>query len=122
MSTALVTASPDETIDGAEIDMKLADIRHVLVVDSRRHLVGVVSNRDVLAAIGEGGEMTVRAVMTAEVETVTADSLAADAVNILLERKFGCLPVVGDEGQLVGVITESDFLRIAHRALTGNNE
>ena len=38
---------------------------------------------------------------------------------LLLEHRFGCLPVVGDDEQIVGIITESDFLKIAEQALRG---
>jgi CBS domain-containing protein len=37
----------------------------------------------------------------------------------MLEHKISCLPVVGDDQQLVGIITETDFVRIAEQALLG---
>ena len=61
-----------------------------------------------------------RSIMTRRVRTVGEDAPAAEAVAILIESKIGCLPVEGDDGQLVGLITETDFLRIAGRVLSGH--
>jgi len=48
--------------------------------------------------------------MTWEVEAVSADDDAAAAAVVMLENKYGCLPVL-DQGALVGILTESDFVR-----------
>jgi len=122
MSTALITMTEGDTLDAADLDMKLAGIRHVLVVDDRNHLVGIVSDRDVLreARKGQTKSIPVHSVMSTDIETVDVETTAASAVEILIERKFGCLPVIGEDGQLVGVVTETDFLQIAHGALTGS--
>jgi CBS domain-containing protein len=122
MTTALVTARPDETIDDATFDMKMASIRHLPVVGERNRLVGIVSDRDLLRALGARRKeaLTMRSIMTRRVRTVGEDAPAAEAVAILIESKIGCLPVEGDDGQLVGLITETDFLRIAGRVLSGH--
>lgn len=123
MSTALVTVKPDEAIDHADFDMKLANIRHIMVVDDRNRLVGLVSDRDVLRAFAKRGRYSVRVstVMTRSVQTIAEHASAADAVEVMLRNKFGCLPVEGEGGQLVGVVTETDFMRIAHRILVGED-
>jgi CBS domain-containing protein len=51
------------------------------------------------------------------VYTVRASDPASRAVDILLEHKIGCVPVLGEEDQLVGIVTETDFLRIARESL-----
>ncbi len=38
-------------------------------------------------------------------------------LDLLLEHKIGCVPVLGDEEELVGIVTETDFLRIARESL-----
>ena len=123
MSTALLTVTPDETIGRADLEMKLAGIRHFPVVDKRNHLVGVLSDRDLLRAFGDADVTRVKVadVMTVNVETVTEETAAIDAVTTMIEHKFGCLPVVGEAGQLVGLVTETDFLLVAHRALAGED-
>ncbi len=123
MSTALLTVRPNDKIDSADLDMKLAGIRHFPVVDDRNHLLGVVSDRDLLRSIGgpKGGSVVISEIMTTDIETVQSGTSAAEAVELMLERKIGCLPVTGDDGHLVGMITETDFLQVAHKALTDDD-
>ncbi|WP_132527412.1 CBS domain-containing protein [Rhizobium sp. BK376] len=55
--------------------------------------------------------MLIRSLMTSPVTTVTTSTLLADAAKLMLEKQIGGLPVVNDRRELVGIITESDFLR-----------
>lgn len=48
--------------------------------------------------------------------TVTQDASLLEAMKIMKENKIGCLPVVND-GELIGVITETDFLKISTRLM-----
>jgi CBS domain-containing protein len=57
--------------------------------------------------------------MSRRVQTVKPSLPAAAAATMMLEHKFGCLPVVGEDEQIVGIITETDFLKIAEQALLG---
>jgi CBS domain-containing protein len=52
----------------------------------------------------------VEEVMTSEVETAGPDTPASEAARIMFENKFGCLPVL-ESSKLVGILTESDFVR-----------
>lgn len=122
MSTALITVGPKDSVNRADLEMRLAGIRHFPVVDARNHLVGIVSDRDLLRGFANGDVVSIDAVMTTAVQTVTEETSAAEAVELLLEHKFGCLPVTGDDGQLVGLVTETDFLQVAYRALTDRDE
>ena len=119
MSTALITAKPKDLILRAEKDMAIADIRHLPVVDDRNRLVGIVSNRDLLRAIGGGKRRLIGEVMTSKVRVVRPDTPAREAAQLMISHKIGALPVVGDEMELVGIITETDFLQVAVRALGG---
>ena len=48
MTTALTTVHPDQLIESAELEMKLANVRHIPVVGAHNQLVGILSNRDLL--------------------------------------------------------------------------
>jgi CBS domain-containing protein len=82
-------------------------------------LVGLLSERDLMEPAvfatrpARGGEPagTVRERMSAAPETVSVDEAASRASRRLHERRIGCLPVVAD-GRLVGVLSESDLLRL----------
>jgi CBS domain-containing protein len=100
----------------AESILRLGGIRHLPVVRERK-LVGLVTQRDLLRS-GASGKPTARAVhaldiMTRTPTTVGPDSSLAHAAHVMLKHKYGCLPVCEEDGTLVGIITESDFVRFA---------
>jgi CBS domain-containing protein len=92
-------------------------VRHIPVVGARNRLVGILSNRDLLRSIGGPRGRAIGDIMTRRVHTVRASDPARRAVDLLLEHKIGCVPVLGDDEQLVGIVTETDFLRIARDTL-----
>lgn len=55
--------------------------------------------------------MQAEAIMTTPVVTIDPGASIADAAELMLARKIGCLPVVRDDGTVVGIISEGDFLR-----------
>jgi CBS domain-containing protein len=121
MTTALITMKAREKLASADLDMRLAGIRHLPVVDDRNHVIGILSNRDVARALGQRDVtgLVVGDVMSKHVVTVQADTSAALAAELMIEHKIGALPVIGDEEQIIGLVTETDFLEIARRALAG---
>lgn len=123
MTSGVIALRENETVGRADEEMRLADIRHIPVVDSGNHVVGMVSNRDLLLALGSpaGRRRRISDVMTREVITVLPEMPAFRAAEMMMERKIGSLPVVDEHQMLVGIITESDFLAIAHQALHGHS-
>jgi len=123
MSTAVITLKEGDELSAAQLEMQLADIRHLPVVDKKGHVVGVVSDRDILRNFAKLHEHNkpapVAQIMARRVRTVTPGTPAAEAASLMLEHKISCLPVVGEGEQLVGIITETDFVRIAEQALLG---
>ena len=129
MTTEVVTLTEDETLALAQRCMARGRIRHLPVVREGR-LVGLVTHRDLLAASFsifaevEASEQrrvfdTVRVVeaMHRDVVTVSPGLTVSKAARILLENKYGCLPVVDDDQQLQGIVTEADFLRLTVQLL-----
>lgn len=122
MSTGLATTRVDETLDIASTVLALADIRHLPVTDAGGVLVGLVTQRDLIAKFSElGGDrpassVRVADVMTNRVKSVGPEDPVLSAAEMILEHKFGCVPVV-DDGQVVGIVTESDFVRMVAREL-----
>ena len=121
MTKEPVTVDADEEIDLADQLMQLGRFRHVPVLDEGR-LVGLITQRDLLRAraadaVTPPRYVKARELMTREVHAVAPDVLLLEAAQLLLERKYGCLPVV-DDGELVGILTEADFVRLAIRQLS----
>ena len=121
MTTAVISLKPDHALSAVDAEMKLAAIRHIPVVDERNHLVGIVSDRDILSNLSriQSESVSVRAIMTHDVITIRDSAPAHQATSLMLQNKISALPVIGDGNQLVGVVTETDLLRIAHEALGG---
>jgi CBS domain-containing protein len=116
MTKDLVTVRETDDLALAESLLKLGGIRHLPVVRERK-LVGILTQRDVLRS-GQWGkpaarELAVSEVMTREPTSVQPTTGLAQAARLMLERKYGCLPVCDDDGTLVGLVTEADFVRFA---------
>ncbi|MBI4915753.1 MAG: CBS domain-containing protein [Acidobacteria bacterium] len=128
MSRELVTLAEDDTLADARACMERGRIRHLPVVRDGR-LVGLVTHRDMLAAsFSVFAEVSAReekrlfsripvGELMHDVVSVSPDSSVREAARLLLDNRFGCLPVVAKDGRLVGIVTEADFLRLAVRML-----
>jgi CBS domain-containing protein len=119
MTTSLVILRERDTLNQADLDMRLARIRHIPVTDEGGHVVGILSSRDLARASRRGVAVPVASVMTREVRTIGTEAPAHQAAELMLSLRIGSLPVVGEDEQLVGIVTETDFLRIACQALGG---
>jgi CBS domain-containing protein len=126
MQADFIHLGVDDRLDFADQLMRLGRIRHMPVLDKGR-LVGIVSNRDLLAAsltrvldFEEKQRRTflrsveVREVMTAQVISVTPDTPVSEAARLMLLHKIGCLPVVDADQKLRGLLTETDLIRAAY--------
>jgi CBS domain-containing protein/gamma-glutamyl:cysteine ligase YbdK (ATP-grasp superfamily) len=124
MSTDLFTVHEQETVEFVAYLMDWQHIRHVLVEDERHRLVGLVSHRSLLRhlaareAAPEGG-VPVGEIMVRDPISVPPDMPTADAVQLMRTHKISALPVVRDD-QLVGIITERDFIDVAGQLLEGS--
>jgi CBS domain-containing membrane protein len=117
------TLQPRDTLAALYDLMDTRRVRHVPIVDRDGELVGLLTHTDLaMSALGSLSDLPlsqerdllqrrrIREVMITEVETVDPDTPLTDAASTLFENKIGCLPVV--EGyRLVGILTESDFVR-----------
>jgi CBS domain-containing protein/gamma-glutamylcysteine synthetase len=122
MTTDPVTLNEDELVDLAAFVMDREGVRHLPVEDREHRLVGVVSYRALLRYLvdrekdGSDDAMPVRDIMERDSVTVAPDTLTLEAIDLMRDRRVGCLPVVKD-GKLVGLVTERDFMPIAYELL-----
>lgn len=128
MTSDPATLKRNDKLTLADDIMRLGRVRHLPVIDDDGALlVGIVSQRDLFRdalaqALGYGRHaqqkildtLAVKDVMATEVVTIKPDAPLVEAAKLLTERKIGCLPVV-ENGRLVGILTEGDFVAlIAH--------
>lgn len=121
MSTDLITVKEDDLIDFAASLMDWRKIRHVPVEDKKGKLVGVLTMRRLLRSYLERNHEnnaenvpTVKSVMFKNPKGISPEDSIHKAMEIMQEHQIGCLPVLKNDN-LVGMITETDFLTI-----TGN--
>ena len=96
-------------------------IRYTPVEDSKGKLVGLVTARQVLRHYIKNKQhpkktVLVSDIMIKEPVTVTQETNILEAMKLMRSNKIGCLPVVNGE-ELVGLISETEFLRITARLL-----
>lgn len=128
MTRKVLTLRQDEPIGDLESTMKLFRFRHLPVVDGDMKLVGLITLTDLLhAALGVGPDgkaiekagagTLASAIMRKGVVTGQPDAPAATACNVMLQEKLGCLPVILADNTLVGIVTQTDFVRLSLEVL-----
>lgn len=130
MRTPVVTIASEAGLDRALLIMRSQRIRHLPVVENGK-MVGLISDRDLRLSMqeaeqGPGGApkgyylpalTKVNTVMITDPVIATPDMPLVRAATIMSERKFGCLPVVDEDRKPVGIVTETDMLRLLARLL-----
>ena len=124
MTTEVFVLHATQTLELVRSLMRIKHVRHVPIVDADNTFVGLMTHRDLLAqTISHLAEVDedeqeyldrhIHIVKTMKTDVVTADPEmdVCSAISLLLDHKYGCLPVVSD-GKLVGIVTEADFLNL----------
>ena len=131
MTPSPYVTSPDKTVTSVAKEMIAHKFRRLPVV-SEDVLFGIITAMDIMKYVGNGGvfkklvtgnvsdiiSVSVREVMSDNLYTTSPGVSKRDAANQMLEKKVGALPVIEDSN-LVGVITEFDFVR--QLSLAGNS-
>ena len=122
MTTDLITVSPTGTLADARDLMQKHRIHHLPVVDHEAKLVGLLTLTDVLTATDStlrnkdsrihAADICINEVMVTDIATVSPQASLRQAALFLEKHQIGCLPIVAD-GQLKGIITDTDFVGVA---------
>ena len=115
MTREVLTIGPATPCDKAGRLMDEHRIRHLPVVAEGR-LVGMVSDRDVRSAVVQSSGAITGRIMTPDPVTVTPETRVEHAAELMLDRRFGSLPVA-DGNALVGIVTYTDLLRAFVRVI-----
>jgi len=122
MSRNVATCRDGDGLDVAARLMWDLDIGCVPVVDAGRHVVGILTDRDVCMATYTQGKapqhIAAREAMAHEVYAVLPDDSLAEAEDIMRKRRVRRLPVIDLDGHLVGLISLDDLARESVRQQT----
>jgi len=131
----MMTASPKtlsryNSLHDARALMQRNKFRHIPIVDENQQLVGLVTQRNVLSHGVTSQDFIEREelekiesgtlladIMTTKLVTVNGDMKIADAAHLIYKNKYGCLPVVDSGYQLIGIITDHDFVAMTIQLL-----
>ena len=117
VQTDLITVTPEASLATILHLLNRKGVRHLLVVEYGQ-LVGIISDRDVksVLALSSGLEgldhyRTAGQIMTRDPITITPASPVEYAARLMISARIGALPVV-QYTRLIGIVTETDLLRI----------
>lgn len=118
------TATPDMSISEASAKMKAEKVHRLPVLDDDRHLVGVISEKDILLAAPSPAstlstyeinyllsKLKVKNIMSRNPVTITRETTIEEAVRLMVENDLSCLPIM-DNGYLSGIVSKSDLFKI----------
>lgn len=124
MTHDVFTLKETENLVLAKSIMYLGRIRHIPIVDDQNNFIGLITHRDILSAtisklagIDPQSQdelyvnIPIKEIMRTDIKSVSPETDLKEAAEILLKHKYGCLPIIED-GKLLGIITEADFLRL----------
>ena len=122
MSANLITVNENDLLDIVPSIMNWRRIRYVLVENERSELVGLLTSGSLILYYStrltdETQEVLVKDVMIKKPICVTPDTLTKDAISLMRKHNIGCLPVVRTKKELIGIVTEHDFVNVADHFL-----
>jgi acetoin utilization protein AcuB len=123
MTANPVTVTPGTVVSEALSIMRQNNVRRMPVLDRKDHLVGIISEKDLLYAspspatslnVYEIGyllsKLKIKEIMSKDVITVTGDAPLEEAARIMVDNSVSGLPVM-DGKKVVGIITETDIFK-----------
>jgi acetoin utilization protein AcuB len=123
MTSKVLVANVDDGIRQTFFRMRENDIRHMPVVDAERKLVGIISDRDLRRPewVDEApdlshiynldDDLSVGDLMTRNVMVAHTYDTIAKATKVLTQHRFGAMPVLNKEQELVGMLSSLDLLK-----------
>ena len=110
----VLSLGPLASVRDAACAMTRANCGSVLIIDGVGPMVGILTERDLMTRVLAKGldadDTLVTQVMTRNPRCVAPETKVADAVVIMIERGFRHLPVVGEDGRVLGVFSARDAL------------
>jgi anti-sigma regulatory factor (Ser/Thr protein kinase)/CBS domain-containing protein len=109
MTHELKTLSPQDTMRNVMDSLRECRISGIPIVDVDKNLIGLVSTEDLIKCLANQDiDKCVREYMTTDLVTVNSFDHLTEALKLFAKTKLGRLPVLGEKGELVGIITKGD--------------
>ncbi len=105
----VVTISPESSIETVQDIMENESVSGLPVIENGK-IVGIISKRDVRPFLKSDSKKLVKDIMTSDVVTIKENISSEEALDIAYENKVERLPVVSEDGDLVGILTIKDIL------------
>jgi CBS domain-containing protein len=111
----VATIAPEATVRQAVIELVRYDIGALVVLNPGRTIVGIVSERDIVRALGRDGGATldepVSSLMSTEVHTCTGEDEVDSLMTTMTNERVRHIPVVSAESALVGIVSIGDVVQ-----------
>ena len=121
MTSSPTTIEPSTPAHEAARTLKAEDVGALPIVEDGK-LVGVITDRDLairVLADGKDIETPVGEIASKEIVTVDPQQTLEEAARLMAKHQIRRLPVVEEDGRLVGILAQADIAEIGHDELTG---
>ena len=126
-----ITVNIDENFSKVGVIFQEKNIRHLPIVNSFGVIMGVISQRDFyrittpqkcqngtyIYDMNELAKYMLKEHLTEKVVTLSPEDSLERAVELMAEKKVGCIPIINKEGQVVGILTAIDMLKLFLKVL-----
>jgi len=122
----VATIAPEATVRQAVIDLVRYDIGSLVVLGPTNAIVGIISERDVVRALGRDGAATldepVSSLMSTEVHTCSGDDEVDSLMTTMTNERVRHIPVVTDDSALVGIVSIGDVVKMRMEELVQDRD
>lgn len=110
----VITVRPDTLVADALRRLRDYNLGAVVVSDDGKHIVGILTERDLVRQLADGSDFltdTVSTIMTGQVLTCRAEESVQSLMSTMTERRIRHLPVVDGGGALIGIVSIGDVVK-----------
>jgi CBS domain-containing protein len=112
MVSPVLTLRQDAPLGEARRMFREHRFRHIPILSADDKLVGILSDRDLLAHANDPAQASIQPLINPRVLVATPETEIREIAGILFEQHIGAMPIINSSETLVGIVTRSDILRV----------